>query len=54
MSTHKVELHFLDKNRLFVKEVQFFGTEQECSDFVKNFRQLANNEVGIVILPIQE
>jgi len=54
MSTHKVELHYIDETGAPVKADQFSGTEQECSDFVKNFRQLANNEVGVVILPIQE
>ena len=54
MPTHKVELHSQDEAGLFARADQFSGTEQECFDFVKNFRQLASNEVGMVIILIQE
>lgn len=54
MPTHKVELHYTDENGLFLKAEQFSGSEQECFDFLKAFRQLANNEVGVVVLSIQE
>ena len=54
MPTHKVELHYQDDTGAFIKADQFSGTEQECFDFLKTFRQLENNEVGVVVLPIQE
>ena len=54
MPTHKVELHSQDEAGLFARADQFSGSEQECIDFVKNFRQLASNEVGMVIILIQE
>ena len=54
MPTHKVELHYHDETGAAIKADQFSGTEQECIDFVKNFRRLANNEVGVVVRPIQE
>ena len=54
MPTHKVELHYSDETGAFVKADQFSGTEQECIDFLKTFRQLASNEVGLVIIQITE
>jgi len=54
MPTHKVELHYQDETGAFIKADQFSGTEQECMDFLKNFRRLENNEVGVVTIPITE
>jgi len=54
MPTHKVELHYNDEAGLFARADQFSGSEQECRDFLKTFRQLASNEVGVVVIPIQE
>ena len=54
MPTHKVELHYHDETGAAIKADQFSGAEQACIDFVKNFRQLASNEVGMVIIPITE
>lgn len=54
MPTHKVELHLQNDAGLPLILEQFSGNEQDCIDFVKNFRQLENNEVGVVVVPIQE
>jgi hypothetical protein len=54
MNTYKIRLDYESENGEFLSEDQFTGTLDECNEFMRNFRQLKTNEVGIVIIQITE
>ena len=54
MNTYKVQLDYENETGEFISQEQFVGTLNDCNQFIKNFRRLENNEVGLIIIPITE